>query len=131
MPLRTWRRFLQQFKRFVVSGKVRTSCRTEILSLCLHSPEHRKQLNNGNEPFALTIGGSKIYVITKSEDVAEAYRNIETLSFNQFVQAMMRACGNTESCVQAMYTPLPKDKEGFPNPHEKPLATLARGMYIH
>lgn len=30
-----------------------------------------------------------------------------------------------------MYTPLPKDKEGFPNPHEKPLATLARGMHIH
>lgn len=44
---------------------------------------------------------------------------------------MMRACGNTESCVQAMYKPLSTDKEGFPNPHGKPLATLARGMHIH
>lgn len=43
----------------------------------------------------------------------------------------MRACGNSESCVQTMYNPLPKEKEGFPNPHSKPLATLARQMHIH
>ncbi|KAK3303785.1 putative cytochrome p450, partial [Chaetomium strumarium] len=86
---------------------------------------------NSKEPFALTIANSKIYVITKSRDVAEAYRNTDTLSFNEFVQAMMRACGNSESCVRAMYTPLPRDKAGFPNPHGKPLATLARQMHIH
>jgi hypothetical protein len=91
----------------------------------------RKYFGNSKEPFALTIANSKIYVITKSRDVAEAYRNTDTLSFNEFVQAMMRACGNTEFCVRAMYTPLPKDKEGFPNPHGKPLATLARQMHIH
>jgi len=85
---------------------------------------------NTKEPFALTIGGSTTYVITKSKDVAEAYRNTHTLSFNEFVQAMMRAIGNTEFCVEAMYTPMPKVKEGFPNPHGKPLATLAREMHI-
>lgn len=79
----------------------------------------------------MTLAGSKIYVITKPKDVAEAYRNTETLSFNEFVQAVMRACGNTESCVQAMYAPLPTDKGGFANPHGKPLATLARQMHIH
>jgi hypothetical protein len=30
-----------------------------------------------------------------------------------------------------MYKPLSKDKPGFPNPHGKPLATLARQMHIH
>ena len=79
----------------------------------------------------MTVANSTIYVITKSRDVAEAYRNTDTLSFNEFVQAMMRACGNTKHCVQAMYTPLPKDKDGFANPHGKPLATLARQMHIH
>lgn len=91
----------------------------------------RAYFGNTNDPFAVTLAGSKIYVITKSKDVAEAYRNTHTLSFNEFVQAMMRACGNTESCVQAMYTPLPTDKDGFANPHGKPLATLARQMHIH
>ncbi|GJN80327.1 hypothetical protein PLIIFM63780_003853 [Purpureocillium lilacinum] len=86
---------------------------------------------NTKEPFALTLAGSKLYVITRSKDVAEAYRNTHTLSFNEFVQAMMRACGNTEFCVKAMYNPLPTDKDGFPNPHGKPLATLARQMHIH
>lgn len=43
----------------------------------------------------------------------------------------MRAWGNTESCIQAMYTPLPKDKGGFANPQGKPLATLARQIHIH
>ncbi|KAE8350519.1 cytochrome P450 [Aspergillus coremiiformis] len=86
---------------------------------------------NNTDPFALTIANSVIYVITKPEDVAEAYRNTATLSFNEFVQAMMRACGNSEFCVQAMYTPLPKDKDGFPNPHGKPLATLARHMHMN
>jgi hypothetical protein len=72
-----------------------------------------------------------MYVITKSKDVAEAYRNTHTLSFNEFIQALMRACGNTESCVQAMYTPLPTDKEGFANPRGKPLGALAREMHIY
>ncbi|KAL7938509.1 cytochrome P450 [Trichoderma chlorosporum] len=91
----------------------------------------RVYFKNTDEPFALTIAGSKTYVIIKPKDVAEAYRNNDTLSFNEFVQALMRACGNTESCVQAMYTPLPTDKGGFANPRGKPLATLAREMHIH
>ncbi|ETS00747.1 putative cytochrome p450 [Trichoderma reesei RUT C-30] len=73
----------------------------------------------------------RIYVITKPKDVADAYRNTESLSFNEFVQAVMRACDNTESCIQAMYTPLPRDKAGFANPQGKSLATLARQMHIH
>jgi hypothetical protein len=79
----------------------------------------------------LVVANSLTYVITKPEDVAEAYRNTSTLSFHEFIQAIMRACGNTDSCVQVMYTPLPKDKAGFPNPHGKPLGTLARQMHIH
>ncbi|KAL7788825.1 cytochrome P450 [Trichoderma afarasin] len=90
----------------------------------------RAYFGSTNEPFALTIAGSKIYIITKPRDVASAYRNTETLSFNEFVQALMRAWGNTESCIQAMYTPLPKDKGGFANPQGKPLATLARQIHI-
>ena len=68
-------------------------------------------------------------MITKSTDVAEAYRNIETLSFNVFVQEMLKTAGCSPFCVKAMYTPLAANKAGFPNPHSKPLATLARAMH--
>ncbi|KAL4943638.1 hypothetical protein BDV06DRAFT_221090 [Aspergillus oleicola] len=91
----------------------------------------KKHFNNVQDPYGLTIAGSLTYVITKPPDVAEAYRNTTTLSFNEFVQAIMRGCGCSESCVQAMYNDLPKEKEGFPNPHGKPLGTLARQMHIN
>lgn len=73
----------------------------------------------------------KTYVITKSEHVGQVYRNTETLSYEEFVQAMMRILGNSEPSVQAMFEPLPKDKQGFPNPHGKPLGILFRQMHIH
>ncbi|KAL9020275.1 MAG: hypothetical protein Q9185_002455 [Variospora sp. 1 TL-2023] len=90
----------------------------------------RLYCGNTREPFAISLAGSRIYVLTRASDVAEAYRNIETLSFNVFVQEMLKTAGNTPSCVEAMYTPLPADKAGFPNPHGKPLATLARDMHL-
>ncbi|KAH8589197.1 cytochrome P450 [Bisporella sp. PMI_857] len=90
----------------------------------------RLYFGDTREPFAFTIAGSTTYVITKSYDVAEEYRNTTSLSFNEFVIAMMRVAGNTETCIQAMFKRLPRNKEGFPNPHGKPLATLAREMHI-
>jgi hypothetical protein len=69
-------------------------------------------------------------VLTKAADVAEAYRNIRTLSFNVFVQEMLKTAGNSPFCVEEMYRPLPRDKKGFPNPNGKPLATLARDMHM-
>ena len=69
-------------------------------------------------------------MLTKASDVAEAYRNIKTLSFNVFVQEMLKSTGNTPFCVEAMYRPLPADKPGFPNPKSKSLAALARDMHL-
>ena len=78
----------------------------------------------------VSIAGSKLYVLTKASDVAEAYRKIKTLSFNVFVEEMLKAAGNSLFCVKIMYRPLPADKPGFPNPNSKPLATLARDMHL-
>lgn len=91
----------------------------------------RQYLGNTREPFALTVAGMTTYVITKAEDVGQVYRNTETLSYEIFVQSMMRILGNSEPSVEAMFTPLPKDKEGFPNPHGKSLGILFRQMHIH
>lgn len=88
-------------------------------------------MGNTREPFALTVAGMTTYIITKADDVGQVYKNTETLSYEIFVQSMMRILGNSESSVQTMFTPLPKDKEGFPNPHGKSLGILFRQMHIH
>ncbi|KAI1330301.1 cytochrome P450 [Xylariaceae sp. FL0255] len=93
----------------------------------------RNHFGNTREPFALTILGMRTYVLTKAEDVGEVYKNTESLSYEEFVQAMMRILGNSESCVKALFAPLPKDRNGsgFPNPRGKPLGILFRDMHIH
>lgn len=91
----------------------------------------RQYFGNTREPFALTILGMKTYVLTKAEDVGDVYRNTETLSFEEFVQAMMKILGNSEPCIKTMFTRLPKDKPGFPNPHGKSMGILFREMHIH
>ncbi|KAI0118649.1 cytochrome P450 [Nemania sp. FL0031] len=91
----------------------------------------RFYFENTREPYALTVAGMKTYVITKSEHVGQVYRNTHSLSYEEFVQAMMRILGNSEQSVQAMFTPLSKEKKGFPNPHGKPLGILFREMHIH
>ncbi|KJZ69547.1 hypothetical protein HIM_11060 [Hirsutella minnesotensis 3608] len=83
------------------------------------------------EPYALSVAGLKTYVLTNADHVGEAYRNTETLSYEEFVRGLMRILGNSQAGVKAMFTPLAKDKEGFPNPHEKPLGLLFRQMHIH
>ncbi|KAL8862408.1 MAG: hypothetical protein Q9178_001417 [Gyalolechia marmorata] len=89
----------------------------------------RRTLRNNREPFAITVGGSTIYVLTMPKDVAEAYRNTTSLSFDIFVQVMMRNLGSSAQSVKAMFSPMPTEKDGFPNPHEKPLGRLARELH--
>lgn len=90
---------------------------------------HSLILRNNREPFAITVGGSTIYVLTMPKDVADAYRNTTSLSFDIFVQVMMRNLGSSAQSVRAMFSPMPAEKDGFPNPHGKPLGRLARELH--
>lgn len=91
----------------------------------------RNHFGNAREPFSLTILGMKTYVLTKAEDASDVYRNTQTLSYEVFVQAMMRILGISEQSVQKMFKQLHKDKKGYPNPHGKSLGILFREMHIH
>ncbi|KAL8650623.1 MAG: hypothetical protein Q9226_005062 [Calogaya cf. arnoldii] len=88
-----------------------------------------RTLRNNREPFAITVGGSTIYVLTLPKDVADAYRNTTSLSFDVFVQVMMRNLGSSAQSVRAMFSPMPIEKDGFPNPLGKPLGRLARELH--
>ncbi|KFA45830.1 hypothetical protein S40293_09664 [Stachybotrys chartarum IBT 40293] len=91
----------------------------------------RNYLGDSKEPFSLTAFGMTFYVVTQIKHSAEVYRNSETLSFEEFVQGLMRINGNDESTIKAVYSPLPADKAGFPNPHGDSLGVLAQKMHAH
>ena len=84
-----------------------------------------------NEPFALTAFGHTFYVVTHAKHSAEVYKNTDSLSFEEFVQTLMRINGNDEETIKAVYSPLPSDKPGFPNPEGLSLGVLAQRMHVH
>lgn len=71
------------------------------------------------------------YLVTEVKQSAAVYKNTETLSFEGFVQGLMRTNGNSEHAISAMYTTLPRDKSGFPNLQGESLGVLAQKMHIH
>lgn len=44
---------------------------------------------------------------------------------------MMRNLGSSAQSVRAMFSPMPAEKEGFPNPKGKPLGRLARELHLN
>ncbi|KAI0100869.1 cytochrome P450 [Nemania sp. FL0031] len=83
------------------------------------------------DPFALTVFGSNIYIISQPGHTNEVYRETESLSFEIFVQILMQSNGMSTSGLKAAYSPLPRDKTGFPNPHGEALGVFVRQMNIH
>ena len=89
---------------------------------------YREYLGNTREPFALTVAGETLYVLTSPRDTTEAYKNTTSLSFDGFVRDLMLACGGSPSGVDKMYQRPASDGSGHvmiaPNPMHKCLANL-------
>lgn len=91
----------------------------------------RIYFNDTREPFSVTAANKRLYVITKAEDVAAAYRNTTTFSFDVFIQQIMRETGVSQDGRNKMFQPPDPAKAIFPNPYNRPVARLAREMHIH
>ena len=93
----------------------------------------RKYLGNTREPFAVTLAGEKIYVLTSAKDVAEACRKTNTISHDGFVQYLMKSFGAPASVVDKMYQMFSIDGRIMyhPNPHQKSLAHLTVDFHRH
>lgn len=96
-----------------------------------HLRYNRNYFSNTREPFAIIAAGSKLYILTNAKDVTTAYKNTSSLSFEWFVQAMMRTSGSSHRVVSKMYEILDLEKAIFSNSQNKPLAKLARELQIH
>lgn len=82
------------------------------------------------EPFAVTLFGSTMYIVTSPQHTIEVYKSDKTLSFDEFAQDLVRSNGYSEAAVRASYTDLPKDKAGFPNPHGVSFGAFIRQIHI-
>ncbi|KAK6197110.1 hypothetical protein LQW54_010905 [Pestalotiopsis sp. IQ-011] len=87
--------------------------------------------STGNEPFALTTFNHTFYAVTDARQSAEVYKNTDALSFEEFVQILMRTNGNDDETIKTIYTPLSSNKPGFPNPEGLSLGVLAQRMHVY
>ncbi|KAI1262299.1 putative cytochrome P450 [Xylariaceae sp. FL1019] len=89
----------------------------------------KDQVGQGTEPFALTVFGETFYVVANAKQSADVYRDVESLSFDGFVQSLMKKNGSDEKTINSIFAPLSKEKSGFPNPDGLSLGALAGKMH--
>ena len=63
----------------------------------------RQYFNNTREPFAITLGGEKLYFLTSPEDVALAYRHTTSLTFDKIVEELSITFGVSGESVEKAY----------------------------
>ena len=70
---------------------------------------------NTGEPFAITVAGQSIYVLTSAGDIEELYKNKITLSWELFVQDLYRWIGFSNKAVEKLWQP-PTEQQKILNP---------------
>ncbi|KAF2178172.1 cytochrome P450 [Zopfia rhizophila CBS 207.26] len=78
----------------------------------------RLYCGNTREPFAITMGNQKFYIITKPEDVSVVFRNSTTLTFEIFAQEILHDLGCSEPAIRGI-------------PRVKSPARLTREFHVH
>lgn len=75
----------------------------------------RKHFESTGEPFAITIGGQSIYILTSASSVEELYKNTTTLSWEVFVQDLYRWTGFSNEAISRLWQP-PTEQQKSLNP---------------
>ena len=88
----------------------------------------QKYFQNSRRPFAITVAGQRLYVITSSQDASKIYKNTSTLSFDQFVPDMMLSISASEDGVRKMWES-PRYGEDSSNRVHKILAHAGEDYY--
>ncbi|KAI1657937.1 cytochrome P450 [Daldinia decipiens] len=89
--------------------------------------EARLYFHNSREPFALTAGGQKWYVLTKAEDVAATYKiDNGSLSYDIFAVEVMRMVGISEEGIRKAFQTQGAEKDNHISKPHKHLVRLCR-----
>ncbi|KAL8939674.1 MAG: hypothetical protein Q9211_002625 [Gyalolechia sp. 1 TL-2023] len=63
----------------------------------------RKYFGDVRKPFALTVMGQRLYIVTSPRDISAIYKNTTTLTFDELVRDMMLSFGASEEGVRRMW----------------------------
>ncbi len=76
------------------------------------------------------MAGERLYIITSPQDVSVVYKNIVSLTFDEYIRDMMYQFGGSEYAVQKMWQDPAKSTALLsPNPFHKNLARLGEDFY--
>lgn len=76
------------------------------------------------------MAGERLYIITSPQDVSAVYKNIVSLTFDDYIRDMMYQFGGSEDAVQKMWQDPSKGTRLLsPNPLHKNLARLGEDFY--
>lgn len=95
----------------------------------------REYFQNTREPFTITLGGEKLYILTSPEDVAVAYKNTTHLTFDHVVYELSITFGVTHAAMDKAYRKPTRDDDKLSlklrinNPQLKSLTQLNSDFY--
>ena len=96
--------------------KIRIFCLTQC----------RLYFGDSREPFAITVAGARLYIITAPQDATEIYRNVKTLTFDEYVRDVMKSIGVSNDGISKLWKPPGENRSDGPH---KALAHAAEGYY--
>ena len=91
----------------------------------------REYFKNTREPFAITLGHEKLYILTSYHDAVALLKDHTTLDYGHVIQDLMHSFGVTKQGVNTVYAPNPEflGKIREQNPHNKSLFHLKSDFY--
>lgn len=95
----------------------------------------RYYFKNTREPFVITLGGEKLYILTSPEDVTAAYKSTTQLTFDRVVYDLSITFGVTNAAMDKAYRKPTVDDDVLsqnlliPNPQLKSLTQLNSDFY--
>ena len=93
----------------------------------------REYFGNTREPYAITMAGERLYIITSPQDVSAVYKNVVSLTFDDYIRDMMYQFGGSDDAVHKMWQNPDKEGSGTallsPNPFHKNMARLGEDLY--
>lgn len=65
--------------------------------------QYREYFHNSREPFAITLAGERMIILTAPQDTAAAYKETVSLSFDPFVKDLFQTYGISSATIDKMY----------------------------
>lgn len=112
-------------------ASLRTECKLDIIAFLLWGSwrlgSSRQLFGNSFEPFAITIAGTKYYILSSAVDATAFYNNASTLSWDSFLRDCLTGFGVNPKRLDKLWCPSTTRSEI--NPSGKNIINLTEELY--